>query len=558
MLKTTKFLSAFFAFIILFSMGSCSDNSNVGGPNDISNSIPSNATGVFLMNTKQLMEKADYESLKQTSFFKDWIAAVKKESPEMVPFLNDPAAAGINMESNIGFYFSIPKDFLKNNRPETGFIMPIADKAKADEAVKVALKEHKGTAPQVKDGYTITALSNNLNLIQSDKLLAFVSFDDEEKIQNLLHPSEDNIHANPSFVKRHKESKDVMFWMAADAIVEAALNNPFTAMQIQGGLAIGQIPEEALTGNYMSFFYDFKQGEMDAGMSFDFNDILKQELGDIFPNKLEVDYSNYIPSDNLAAAATLGVNSSGVLNFLTKRGLDRYANNYLSMTGLDLGQIRDGITGDLAFGIYAPAPQANDPGIVLALGIKDKAFIENLFAKAGPVLKRDGEKYIFTGGGNMMDPSAPPLQFFALIQKDVLLVTNANDLLDKAAAGNGNKIVTQIQDGWMGMFLDYNLINENYDIIANYLPVDPESLAFSKMMSEYQNISTATVLAKGNAINGTTVLKASDVNSLKSLLQSIDKMYQDRAKIQEEMEKQMEDEFDSFDEEFGALEEQNT
>ncbi|BDS11256.1 DUF4836 family protein [Aureispira anguillae] len=557
MLKTTKFLSAIFAFIILFSMSSCGDSAKVAGSSDISQSIPADATAVFLMNAKQLMQKADYATVKETDFFKDWIQEVEKQSPEMVPFLNDPEAAGISLAGNMGFYFSVPEDFMNSRNIEVAFILPVADKAKMDKAVKVALKDNKEATPETKDGYTITKLNKQMSMVQSDHILAFTTLKDETKINNLVHPSGDNIHTNASFAKHMKANKDVMFWMGVDPLVTAALNSPFTAMTIRGGLAGAQIPEEGLKGNSMSLFYDFKQGEMEMGTAFDFNDILKEELGDLFPNKLNIDYSNYIPSDNLAAAATFGVNSAGVLNFLTKRGWDLYADSYLSKAGLDLGKIRDGITGDLAVGIYPPASQATDPGLVVAMGIKDKKFVEGLFAQAGPFLKKDGDKYTFTGGSNMMDPSAAPMQLFAVVKDDILVVSNSNEQLEKAQAGNSNKIVNEIQDGWMGIYMDYNLINENYDVIANYLPIDPNSLAFSKMMNEYQNVSTATLLAKGDVINGTTTLKNKNVNSLKSLIESFDKMYKDRAKIQEQMDQQMKDEFEGFDEEF-ATEKENT
>jgi len=327
------------------------------------------------------------------------------------------------------------------------------------------------------------------------------------------------------------------------------LKNPQTAMQIRGGLGFAQIPEEGLKGNYMSFFYDFEKGKMTVGTDFDFSDILVRELGDVFPNELAVDYSKYIPADNLAASMTFGINSAGVLNFMAKRGLDKMVDQYLTMAmpNLDLGKIKDGITGDMAVGVYAPAAQENDPAIVLALGLKDKVFMEGLIALAGSAITKDGDKYVFTGQQSMMDPTATPMQFFAVIKDDVILVSNSNTHLDKAIAGANNEIVGNLQAGWMGMFVDYNIINDNYDLIANYLPINPADLSMSKLMSEYQSISTVKVIAKGNKLTGETIMKDATVNSLKSLIQSMDKMYQNREQLEAEMGKELEDEFDDFD-----------
>jgi hypothetical protein len=549
MLKTMKLLAALFAATILFSLGSCGEGATASATDsaDISNAIPADATGVFLMNTKQLLEKADYASLKETSFFKDFIQEAKKESPEMVPFLEDPEAAGINMAGNLGFYFSLPEEMKTGKDIEFALMLPVADKAKMDAAVTVALKEAKDATTETKDGYIITALESNAFLIQGDKILAFTTFNDDAKVKELLNPTGENIRSNANFAKHLEESKDMLFWMSADPIVDMMLKNPQTAMQIRGGLGFAQIPEEGLKGNYMSFFYDFEKGKMDVGTDFDFSDILVRELGDVFPDELAVDYSKYIPADNLAASMTFGINSAGVLNFMTKRGLDKMVDQYLVMAGLDLGKIKDGITGDMAVGVYPPAAQENDPAMVFALGLKDKAFMEGLLALAGNKITKDGDKYVFAGQQSMMDPTATPMQFFAVIKDDVILVSNSNAHLDKAIAGTNNEMVGNLQAGWMGMFADYNIINDNYDIIANYLPIDPANLTMSKVMSEYQSVSTVKVVAKGNKLTGETIMKDANTNSLKSLIQSMDKMYQNREKLEAEVNKGQKDEFDGFD-----------
>lgn len=547
-----KLLAVLFTATLLFSLGSCGDGAtaSVTGSSDISNAIPANATGVFLMNTKQLMEKADYATLKETSFFKDFITKAKEESPEMVPFLEDPKAAGVDMDGNMGFYFALPEGIKSEKEIEFAFMLPVADKAKMDAAVAIALKEAKDATPETKDGYTITSIESDAFLIQTEKILAITTFNDDAKVKELINPTGENIHSNANFAEQLKGNKDVLFWMSADPIVDVVLKDPQAARQVRGALGFAQIPEEALKGNYMSFFYDFQKGAMEAGSSFDFSDGLVRELGDVFPAKLAIDYSKYIPADNLAASMTFGINSAGVLNFMAKRGLDGMVDQYLAMAGLDLGKIKEGITGDLAVGVYAPAEQANDPAIVLALGLKDKAFMEGLLALAGSAISKDGDKYVFTGQQSMMDPTAAPMQFFATIKDDVILVSNSNAHLDLAIAGTSNKVVGELQAGWMGMFVDYNIINENYDVIANYLPIDPASLSMSKMMSEYQSISTVTMIGKGSEVNATTILKDANTNSLKSLIESMDKMYQNREELEAEIKKQLQgddDEFDDFE-----------
>lgn len=556
MLKTMKLLAVLFTATILFSLGSCGENTAAAAsdPADISNAIPADATGVFLVNTKQLLEKADYASLKETSFFKDWIKQAKERLPAMVPFLEDPEASGINMTSNMGFFFSIPKEMKAPKDIEFAFMLPIADKAKVDAAVVLALKDIDNPKTETKSDYTITTLKFNSFLIQSDKILAITTYDDEAKVKELIHPTGENIHSNANFKKHQKESKDMLFWMNGDPLFAMLLKNAETKMQLRGALGVAQVPDEALKGNFMSLFYDFQKGKMNVGTQFDFSDILVRELGEVFPAELAIDYSKYIPTENLASAMTFGINSAGVLNFMVKRGLDETVDNFLENSGLDLGKIKDGITGGLTVAVYAPTDKANDPAIVLALGLKDKVFMEGVLGLAGNKITKNGDKYVFTGQKSMMDPTATPMQFFAVLKDDVMLISNSNASIDKASSASAkNEVIGALQTGWMGIFVDYNVINDNFDVIANYLPMDPASFNMSKMMSEYQSIATVKVIAKGNTVMGETMMKDTETNSLKSLLQSLGKMSQDKAKVEKELQGEFDD-FDDFDEELKETE----
>ncbi len=547
MFNLTKLFAVVCSAVLIISMASCGGPDGAAAVTGVEASIPSSATGVMLMNTKQLLDKADFETLKQAEFYKEWIKTAEKDAPEVAPFLEDPESAGISLGSNMALYFSPAKDYAESGKMDAAFILPIADKAKLAEAIKKAAKD---ATPEEKDGYTLVKLEKDMKLVYNDKIFAAVSFDDEEKIKAILNGSGENINSNASFAKHLKEGKDFMFWMDADPLVETYMANPMNKMMLSGALGTAGIPMEGLKGNYMSFYYDFKDGEIDGGASFDFSEPLKAELGDLLPAKLSVDYSKYIPAENLAAAAALGINSEGVLAFLAKRGYDKIADGQLAAADLDLGKINDGITGDLAIGVYAPASEGAIPTVVLALGLKDKAFAEGLVGKLGPFVKKEGDLYVMTGG-RPMDPNEKPQQAFASIQDEVLLISNDKAQVEKAIAGGKNDAVAELQEGWMGLFLDYALIEQHHEQLASYIPTDPGSLEMSKMMHQYNELTSVKVLMKDNHIDTKVGLKTTDMNSLKRLIQVADRLFKDREKIKAEMDKHIGgDEFDGFDEEF--------
>lgn len=561
MVKITNLLCTLFALLVVVSMNSCTDTESASDPTaGVATSIPSNASGVLLFNTKQLLSKADYNSLKETEFFKEWIKNAQKDAPEMVPFLEDPEASGISLQSNIGLYFAMEKEKAKAGLPpEAAFLFPVADPAKVAEAVQKALKDSPDAKTEEKDGYSITALDNDLFLVQSPKIFAATTFNDEAKIKNMIAPSGNDINTNSNFANNPHNGKDIMFWMHADPLVESMLAaDPMMNLSVKASMGVAQIPEEALKNNYLSVYYDFKDGgEIEAGSVFEFSEPLKQELGPLFPDELTADYAKYLPAENLAIAASLGVNSPGVLNFLAKRGFDQQVDKQLKAVGLDLGQIKEGITGDLAAGVYPPSTEGADPDIVLALGLKDKAFMEGIMEKFGPMLnaQKSGDKYTMTGGSNMMDPSAKPMQFFASIQGDIVVISNSEAKLDQALAGNNNELVAELQKGWLGIYTNYETVGNFSDLLANYIPIDPGSMAVSNLMNEYQDISSVKIIGKGDQLHSHTQLKSTDMNSLKRLIQIADRIFKDREKIQAEIEKHQSDEFEDFD---AMFDEENT
>lgn len=559
MLKMTKFLSSLFAFIAIVSIVSCGDTGAKGPAGGVQSSIPADAAGVFLMNTKQLMEKADYASLKQTDFFKDFLKEAETNAPEMVPFLEDPAASGLSLESNMGFYFAFPEgENQKIDKPNLAFIVPVADVAKLDAAVQEALKKAPEAKTTEKEGYKITNMDGEGNafLVQSEKIFAFTSFDTDEDIKNIISPSGNDISQNAKFVEHNYADKDMSFWMDATPIVKTMMSNPFMAMSIKGSLGMAQIPEEGLKDNYMSFYYDFKDGEIVAAAKFEFSEPLVRELGDLLPSKLNVDYSKHIPTDDLAVGVTMGVNGAGILNFIAKRGLDQTIDKQLAAMGLTLGKINDGITGDMALAVYPPKGDNPEPTFLTVMGIKDKAFIEGLLEKFGPMMnvQKEGNKYTMIANANSMDPTAKPMTLHLITEDDIMLLSNNSETLNQAVAGTSNAQIKKLQDGWMGAYINYDVIGDNYDKILAMIP-NEANISVSKRMMEYQGISVAEFVAKGATIEGTTKFKNSAINSLKHLIQVGDKMYKDRELIEAEMKKQMEDEFGDFDEEFGDFEE---
>lgn len=524
MVKTTKLLNTLIFLIAALFFSACSDSSvTPGASNDVSSSIPTDASGVMLMNVKSMMEKGDYKEFQQTEIFANFLKDVEKENPALVPFVKDPAATGVDVTGNMGMYVKIAKDIEKS---DLAMILPVADPAKVKAALAELLKNEKEITTTDKEGYTLYAMENNAYFVQSDRILAFTTFSDDAKIKTMINPEGNGIRDNKKFTDQIPKGKDMVYWFDVDPIVEVVLSDPKEKLRIEGVLSSANIPTEGLKNNTFYGFNDFQKGKSEAELICSFSDPLKEELGDLVAEKMNINYTKYIPETNLGIALSFGVNGKGMLSFLAKRGLDKQVDQQLAMLDLNLGAIEEGITGDLAVGLYPPAEGISEPTLVVALGLKDKAFMENLMGKAPipMVMPKEGENYVFSRGEDMMGNEMP--KYYARIVEDAMIISNNFALFEQSLAGKSNKNIQPLQQGWLGMFMDYNVINENFDMFTRAFPmVSPMVLSELSNSIKYQNTSTAYLVAKGAKITAYANNKDKNTNALKSSLISWNEMY---------------------------------
>ena len=135
----------FMFFLSLFLMVSCKNSPNL---NDSLTAIPKDATSVTAVNINSLMQKADFEAVKNMDFYKESIAEAEKENPAMAEIMKDPKKSGIDLTKNI--YVIQEYNLLEsgNGSDDGTILMSIAD-VKAFEAM---LQSAKAGDIQTKDG----------------------------------------------------------------------------------------------------------------------------------------------------------------------------------------------------------------------------------------------------------------------------------------------------------------------------------------------------------------------------------------------------------------------
>lgn len=581
MLRLSNVLYVAILFITTLSMSSCGFSA---GP---INSIPSDALMVGTMDVKQLMEKADFEAIKQMDFYKDMLAKAEREAPEIVAFLQDPKEAGISLDGNFATFLKLNPDNI-DGEPLYAVMLPIADVAKLEESIKKA-QEKKTAVPETesKGGYQLIAIDGT-NIAWSSKLLAMTNMQGEE-LDKLFSPDKDkSIQNNKNFKKHLAEKKDAMFWITSDPIAKAIKNSKYSR-DLSGVLLLMQLSNQALENNSISAYYNFEKGSMEGGAHFDFNEKLREEFGIVLKDKVETDFTKYMPAEGLMSMGALGIDLEGVEKMLAKRMLNMPIDMALGEVGLSLKKLAGGLDGELAFASYADTSSIMGQSIVFALGIKDKKFVDKLLGlveDTGAKIEKNGNRLTITPPAmtNPIDPSLREeleeevfdgmegledlanlgmTKIEAVITDDALVFSTKAGVLDKVAAGGyagaeaaNNEYIQEALSGWAGVYYNYEgFLNNMADVTMLGTPglvpmgMNPMSSIMLKIMAKYNEFTHAVTVFKGHDTYGKVYMKTTDKNSLKRMMEIANDAYKNRAEIEKEINKAMEEAMKKYEEE---------
>lgn len=571
MLRLSNVLFATLLFATTLSMSSCSFSASP------INSIPADAAMVATMDVKQLMEKADYEAIKQMDFYKEMLTEVEREAPEALAFLQDPKEAGISLDGNFSFFLKINPDDFKGE-PMIAAMLPISDVAKVEGLMNKA-REKNPNMPKAesKSGYQVLPLDGESKLAWSSTLLAITNIKGDEELGKLFSPDKDNsIHNNKSFEKHLKEKKDAMLWMTSDPIAKAILDSEHSR-DISGFMMLMQLSNKVLQDNSISAYYNFEKGAIEAGAHFDFNEKLREEFGIAVKDKIETDFTKYMPAEGLMSMGALGLDLSGIESILTKRMLHMPTNAILGNVGLSLGTLVKGLDGELAFATYADTSSVLGQSVIFALGLKDKSLVDKVIKLAqstGANVEKKGNRLTITPPA-MVDPIDPSMRadiekyggmegledlgslgmfkVEAVITDDALVFSTKAGVLDKIAAGGytgseaaNNEYIKEALSGWTGAYYNYGAF---LDGMANMptggtpgllsMGMNPMSSIMIKMMAKYNEFTHAVTVFKGHDTYGKVYLKTTDKNSLKRMLEIADDVYKNREELMKEFGKAM-------------------
>ncbi len=461
---TMKRLLFLLASALTLTLYSCADE--LTGKADVLAHMPADASVAFTFDVPTLMEKADFERMRQMAFYQQFLKEVERVDPYFHPLFEDPAQAGIDLGRRSGLFVRLrPED------PEVVFVamvVPLADADAFAKAVSPQLEvtEQQGYMlglPRADDGFGSNALffawDDRVAWIGGRSKDGWTTTLEEdlgslaalEKAQSLASLAE----ARKALRTRH----DATMWASLDFLGK----NP----ALRASATVAGIPPDALQGNTLHGWWDWKDGEATGQLVFDLRDELDEDLvGRLFKDEPDFDIARHLPKGRLSFGLSMAFDLIGADQWLTEhpstRSFVKFALQSANLTIEDAQQI---FGGEVLIAKY----EAPDEGLLVGIHIKDEEKLHSLLKQAeeraslAPIDDHSWEMKALDMGGLYIRTGKP----LAILQldDDILWVSPKGALHEALDAADPTTLPREVRqtllDHPFGLMLDLSTVDED-------------------------------------------------------------------------------------------------
>ena len=436
--------------------------------------IPADASLVGRIDIQALMDKADFEEMKEMEFYRNMIKEAGEEKKIVADMLENPELSGIDL-SEYMYFFAVSS----KNRGHEAFSAVVCrlDDATQFETLVAAIdrinieKKEDWFLATSKDGVAI-GWTDDLAVISGGERR-----DIENNIVKIFNTEKRNsILGNTGLKKAFGAGHDITVWANSDALAESMYDD----MKMQ--LAFMGLKKKDLTDNHFNTYIDFEDGFVVADSRYMLSKALDEEFDMITGKEVATDFTPYIPAENLNTVMSMALNYEGIYKKIKESGMMGLANMGLVEYDLTVEDIAKVFGNDLAFASYHNSENAKSSGLFMTT-IKDKKRLNKLLQvgeDTGLLNVLGNGEYEIVGAGNMLNEfggtrskGKPKL----LIDGDRLFVTDRNDILSQVKRGTfvradriKGKAAEVLRGHTMGMYIDSKGIKNVVDELdENYV-----------------------------------------------------------------------------------------
>ncbi len=412
--------------------------------------VPEDASMVTSIDIQQLMDKMDFEEVKNMAFYQDLVEQVGDENPALAAILKDPTKSGVDLTKNIYFAYDVEGKNISNSFG--GMYFDIADESAFQAMVSSAGLnniENKGGHSLVSKKGMVVSWNGQHGMIGGGSKRS----KNEENVSLLYSGEQKSISGNKDFKKSMKGDHDITTWISSNGIAESS--------EAALALSFAKIDPDALKDNFLNGYVDFNDGEMVSESIFNLNSGLTKDIDKLFKNKVKTNFSKYIPAENLAFVMSAALDMAGVNRVLSDRPSNKNLANFaMKEYGLTIDDITKAFDGDLVIAAYNNDNDEKQKGL-FATPIRDESVFNKIITLGEDyeVLKKESKgmyqfdarefkNFKFKGMDMDIDKFA-----WLMIHDDMLFISGDKEMLDNVRGGlfsGVKKIDKEINNNIMG------------------------------------------------------------------------------------------------------------
>lgn len=477
--------------------------------------ISSEADLIIVMKPAQLMEKADFEAIKQLDSYVENLERMQKNSPALSQIFADPSKAGIDLEKNI--YSAYEVSPLGKGQETVTISLNLKDKA----AFEKALQELDVKIEPASNGFQQSVPHPNFTVGWNEEVVLFVGgpegMDAPARLTSLFELlPEESITQNRNLRECIAQSYDIALWVNGSFFFDRIPNMKESAMLMQ-------YDEETLAANFLHNFITFETDAIETQTEYFIQPQLANDLDLLFRDGHNTNLVSQLPQENLSFLLTAALELKGFNQLMIEKYSKGVVQQSLEAFGVGFDEVLEATNGDIAVAGYditaLDSSIINEPQIIFATPIQKQATVDSLIkaaiakdliAPAGDnTFRLLNQKYqVETDSGTV--EKQRERSGYVLFKENTIFITNSESLLDQL----------KNHEGGTG-----NLVDERQKIAQQYifsLYTTGGHVLPGKNLFEELGLETVDIQTNRKSTTGLFKLPQRNQNSLKTIFEQID------------------------------------
>ncbi|OJJ14487.1 hypothetical protein BKI52_42665 [marine bacterium AO1-C] len=321
--------------------------------------IPKEALAVFSIDLKQLYQKGNFKSLKNSVGFKKWKGNLMEENNKMndliLENLNDPTVSGLDLRKKVFVYTYSGGGVFSSN---TGVVAAVQNAGNLEKMLKLSDKDIE--IKKEEKGYKYVELDKYEAIGWNDQVMMYIKSESgdglgERKglsarsyLYSFFNLAPDNsLITNKNFSKFVAKNNDLSVWyslQAAKKDMTAALNMYRYSNRDQ------QVLDEILNfqNSYIQYNLNFEKGKVLFNTQYDLNKNLKKFYKETYGQNLSKELLSRIPYKQLLGFMGFSWNFKGLFNWLKRvEGVEQAFEKQAKEIGLSSDDLLKALQGEI-------------------------------------------------------------------------------------------------------------------------------------------------------------------------------------------------------------------